>query len=94
MKDKKAAKILIKRAKKHPELYSEKEVYYAKMVKKRIKQEKRMQKDTLKIQQNKDGSFTVDWVKNDPEWKWLNKLTSKEIQTFVEDAVKYDRTIH
>jgi len=41
MKDKKAAKILIKRAKKHPELYSEKEVYYAKMVKKRIKQEKK-----------------------------------------------------
>ena len=41
MKDKIAAKILIKRAKKHPELYSEKEVYYAKMVKKRIKQEKK-----------------------------------------------------
>jgi|TARA_B100001113_G_C21081622_1_gene610209 hypothetical protein len=53
-----------------------------------------MQKDTLKIHQNKDGSFTVDWDKNDPEWKWLNKLTSKEIQTFVEDAVKYDGTIH
>jgi len=53
-----------------------------------------MQKDTLKIQQNDDGSYTVDWDKNDPEWKWLNKLTSKEIQTFVEDAVKYDRTIH
>ena len=53
-----------------------------------------MQKDTLKIQQNKDGSFTVDWDKNDPEWKWLNNLTSKEIQTFVEDAVKYDRTTH
>ncbi len=41
MKDKKAAKILIKRAKKHPELYTEREVYYAKMVKKRIKQEKK-----------------------------------------------------
>lgn len=53
-----------------------------------------MQKDTLKIHQNKDGSFTVDWDKNDPEWKWLNKLTSKEIQTFVEDAVKDDGTIH
>ena len=53
-----------------------------------------MQKDTLKIQQNDDGSYTVDWDKNDPEWKWLNKLTSKEIQTIVEDAVKYDRTIH
>ncbi len=50
-------------------------------------------KDSLKINRNKDGSFSVDWDKNDPEWKWLNKLTSKEIQTFVEDAVKYDKTI-
>ena len=38
MKDKKAAKLIIKRAKKHPELYSTKEVYYAKMIKKQIKQ--------------------------------------------------------
>ena len=39
MKDKKAAKVLLKRAKKHPEWYSEKDIYYAKMVKKKIKQE-------------------------------------------------------
>ena len=39
MKDKKAAKVLLKRAKKHPEWYSEKEIYYAKMVKKKIKQD-------------------------------------------------------
>tara|TARA_R100001443_G_scaffold4618_1_gene13217 strand:+ start:229 stop:372 length:144 start_codon:yes stop_codon:yes gene_type:complete len=39
MKDKKAAKVLLKRAKKHPEWYSEQEIYYAKMVKKKIKQE-------------------------------------------------------
>ncbi len=51
LKDKKAAKLIIKRAKKHPELYSEKEVYYAKMVRKQIKQaekdaEQRQSKDT------------------------------------------------
>ena len=40
MKDKKAAKKIIKQAKKHPEWYTEQDVYYAKMVKKRIKQEK------------------------------------------------------
>ena len=39
LKDKKAAKKLLKRAKKHPELYSERDVYYAKMVRKRIKEE-------------------------------------------------------
>ena len=44
MKDKKAAKLIIKREKKHPELYSEREVYYAKMIRKRIKDEKRQSK--------------------------------------------------
>ena len=44
MKDwslKKAAKKLIKRAKKHPEWYSEQEIYYAKQVKKQLKLEER-----------------------------------------------------
>ena len=44
MKDKKAAKKLIKRAKKHPELYSEREVYYAKMIRKQIKNEEQQSK--------------------------------------------------
>ena len=44
MKDKKAAKKLIKLAKKHPEWYSEKDVYYAKMVRKRIKEEETTEK--------------------------------------------------
>tara|TARA_B100000427_G_scaffold310061_1_gene299588 strand:- start:952 stop:1098 length:147 start_codon:yes stop_codon:yes gene_type:complete len=46
MKDKKAAKLLIKRAKKHPDWYTEQEIYYAKQVKKRLKDEKRQSKDT------------------------------------------------
>ena len=41
MKDKKAAKLIIKRAKKHPELYTKEEIRYAKMVKRRIKLEKK-----------------------------------------------------
>jgi len=41
LKDKKAAKKILKRAKKHPEWYTESDIRYAKMVKKRIKQEKR-----------------------------------------------------
>jgi len=40
MKDKKAAKTLIKRAKQHPDLYSSGDVIYAKILKKRIKNEK------------------------------------------------------
>ncbi len=48
MKDKKAAKLIIKRAKKHPELYSEREVYYAKMIMKQIKKHERQSKDKSK----------------------------------------------
>ena len=39
LKDKKAAKKIIKRAKKHPDWYSPSDVKYAKMVRKRIKEE-------------------------------------------------------
>ena len=41
MKDKKAAKLIIKRAKEHPEMYTKEEVRFAKMVKKRLKKEKK-----------------------------------------------------
>ena len=47
MNDKKAAKLIIKRAKKHPELYTEDEIKYAKMVRKRIKQEEKDAKQRL-----------------------------------------------
>ncbi len=44
--------------------------------------------DTLKITENEDGSFTMDWDPQDPKWSWLNELTSKEIQVIVEQAIK------
>ena len=47
--------------------------------------------DSLKINQNKDGSFSVEWDKEDPKWNFLNNLTSNEIQTMVANLVKYDR---
>jgi hypothetical protein len=44
--------------------------------------------DTLKITENADGTFTMDWDKQDPKWSWLNGLTSKEIQIIMEQAIK------
>ena len=41
MKDKKAAKRIIKIAKKHPEYYTEQDVLYAKLIKRQIKQNER-----------------------------------------------------
>lgn len=47
MKDKKAAKLIIKRAKEHPDWYSEMDIKYAKMVKRRIKREKKLRNEQL-----------------------------------------------
>ena len=44
--------------------------------------------DSLKITQNKDGSFTMDWDPQDPKWSWLNGLTQKEVQIIMEQAIK------
>ena len=44
--------------------------------------------DTLKISQNEDGSFTMEWDKQDSRWSWLNGLTQKEIQVIMEQANK------
>ena len=46
--------------------------------------------DSLTVNQNEDGSFTCEWDKNDPNWKWFNNLTSKEIEVIMEQAIKYD----
>lgn len=44
--------------------------------------------DSLKVNQNTDGSFTLEWDKDDPQWKFLNDLTSTEIQTMIESVVR------
>jgi hypothetical protein len=44
--------------------------------------------DSLKITENSDGTFAMEWDKEDPNWKWLNSLTSKEIQVIMEQAIK------
>ena len=44
--------------------------------------------DSLKISQNEDGTFTMDWDSQDPKWSWLNGLTQKEIQVIVQQAVQ------
>ena len=50
-----------------------------------------MQSESLKVNQNSEGSFTLEWDKKDPNWKFLNNLTSKEIQVIMEQAIQYDK---
>jgi hypothetical protein len=45
-------------------------------------------KDSLKITQNEDGSFAMDWDSKDPKWSWLNELTKEQIQIIVQQAIK------
>ena len=43
---------------------------------------------SLKINQNDNGSFTVEWDKKDPDWMFLNDLTSEEIQDMIQEIIK------
>ena len=44
--------------------------------------------DSLKILQNEDESYTIEWDKEDPKWKFLNGLTSQEIQVMIEQSIQ------
>ena len=46
---------------------------------------------SLEIKQNDNGSFTVEWDKKDPDWMFLNQLTSEEIQDMISEVIKNDR---
>ena len=45
---------------------------------------------SLKINQNDNGSFTVEWDKKDPDWMFLNNLTSEQIQDMISEVIKND----
>ena len=45
--------------------------------------------DSLKINKQDDGSFQVEWDRNDPNWKFMNDLTTEEIESIVQEAIKH-----
>ena len=47
-----------------------------------------MSADSLKIHENEDGSFSIEWDREDQNWNWLNDLTTAEIETILEQAIK------
>lgn len=44
--------------------------------------------DSLKISENADGSYEINWDKEDPKWSWMNSLTSAEIQIIIQQAIQ------
>ena len=50
-----------------------------------------MKNNSLKVNQNKDGSFTLEWDRQDPNWEWLTNLTTEEIEGIIGKAIQYDK---
>ena len=48
-------------------------------------------KDSLKINKRDDGSFEVEWDRKDPNWMFMNDLTTEEIESIVQEAIRYDQ---
>ena len=65
MKDKKAAKLILKRAKKHPELYSKEEIKFAKIFKKKLKLEKKQHEREVSERNSRGGKD--DGVRSESE---------------------------
>jgi len=44
--------------------------------------------DSLKITENADGTFVMEWDKEDQKWNWLNDKTSEEISAMMTEAIQ------
>ena len=84
MKDKKAAKLIIKRAKEHPQWYTDQDIRYAKMLKKRLKREKKQHE--REVGERDSRSRETDGVRSESEQpeeprqskgKWFVRLLHK-----------------
>ena len=47
--------------------------------------------DSLKINKQDDGTFEVEWDRKDPNWMFMNDLTTEEIEGIVQEAIKHDQ---
>jgi hypothetical protein len=44
--------------------------------------------DSLKITENADGTFAMEWDKEDQKWNWLNGKTSAEVSAIITEAIQ------
>lgn len=44
--------------------------------------------DSFRFKENEDGTCTIEWDPNDPNWNWMNQLTSKEIELIIKEAIQ------
>ena len=49
----------------------------------KLRNKSNLKQESLQVKQNKDGSFTFEWDKNDPSYNFLNNLTQEQIQSII-----------
>lgn len=45
-------------------------------------------KNGIKIYENSDGSFTLEWDKEHPLWSMFNNMTQEQIQDYVNSSLR------
>lgn len=51
------------------------------------KVEKVSSEDSLKVIENEDGSFTLEWDPNDPRWCMFNDIPEEELSKIIIDGI-------
>jgi len=44
--------------------------------------------DTLRVTENEDGTFNIEWHPDDPKWNWMNAMSQEQVQIIFEQAMK------
>lgn len=44
--------------------------------------------DSLKVSENEDGTFAIEWDPNDPRYAIFNTMTEDEMQEFMNKALE------
>lgn len=44
--------------------------------------------DSLRVSENDDGSFQVEWDVNDPMWMFLNEMTPEQVNEWFNEALE------
>ena len=44
--------------------------------------------DSLKVTEQDDGTFLIEWDENDPQWSLFNGLSKEDMQTLITNAIE------
>lgn len=50
--------------------------------------------DSLRVTQNEDGTFLLEWDPSDSRWSVLNGKTSEEISAMIQEAIQEELKNH